>query len=673
MGTRELPEIYQPGIEPQGSSTMDSVDNTEYKIDGRVIKKETIDKLATVVKQGYDTDLNSLDDLHEMWNESLKLATQVLEKKEFPFEKSSNVVYPIITEAAMNFNAMMYPNVMADGNICKCKVAGDDDGFPVMQQDPQTGQTHPAMNPDGSPVMQHVGIKAKLAGSISKAVNYQLNEEIEGWEEELDKMLIMLPIIGCLFKKVYYDECEAKVASDLILPHYFIVNFATKNLKSAPRMTQVVRMYGYEIQEKMNLGIFYKNTYRPGDGEFPDKAAQESNSSLPSDDAMKAHLVLEQHLRYDLDGDGYAEPLIVVYHHDSGKVMRIEENYDINAESTMLAKDGKLLYAKPKQYFVKFGFIPNPKGGFYDIGFGQLLLGLNTGINAIINQCIDAGTLSVAGGGFIGRGIRMKAGVLRFKPSEWKVIETTGASLKDSIFPIPYNEPSPVLFQLLGLLIEAAEKIGSMKDILAGEASNQTATTTLSMIEQGVKSLKAISKRIFRGVKDELKLIFELNEKYYPEINDFKITRDLFNYKLIKIIPNMDVENLTNSLKFARAQVLIDMKNSGNQCIDDYESTKRLVESIQMEDIDKVVKPVQATDQEIALQQTLADNKQKEFLRDLMKEQNKKIDLQIKSTKVNAELPKIQAQTVEAIAIATKNFRDAGEPYTVAEVKKEGS
>ncbi len=137
---------------------------------------------------------------------------------------------------------------MADGNICKCKVVGKDDGQPAMQMNPQTGQVQPVMGQDGQPVMQMAGIKAKLAASVSSAINYQLNEEMDGWEEELDKMLIMLPIMGCLFKKVYYDECEAKVASDLILPHYFVANFATKNIKTAPRLTQVCRMYNYEIK-----------------------------------------------------------------------------------------------------------------------------------------------------------------------------------------------------------------------------------------------------------------------------------------------------------------------------------------------------------------------------------------------------------------------------------------
>ena len=666
--TQNKMDLYIPS---QQVADMGRSEDTEFKMGNREIKKDDLSKLGRAVKDGYNADLESLDDLHSVWDESLKLATQVLEKKTFPFEKASNIIYPIITEAAINFNAIMYPNVMADGNICKAKVIGDDEGQPVIQmvQTPQGMIPQPVIDPQtGQVAMQGVGMKAKLASTVSAAINYQINEDMIGWEEELDKMLIMLPIIGCMFKKVYFDELEGKVCSDLLLPHYFVVNFGAKNLESAPRMTQVLKMYEYEIQDKINSGLFYDLDYRVGESEFPDNKTQKT-TSLPTDDIMKPHMVLEQHIRYDLDGDGYAEPLIVFYHYDSGKVMRVEENYDIKA--ALMNPEGKIIYAKPKTYFVKFGFIPNPRGGFYDIGFGQLLLGLNTGINTIINQCIDAGTLSVAGGGFIGRGVRMKAGTLRFKPAEWKIIETTGASLKENIFPMPYNEPSPVLFQLLGLLIESAEKIGSMRDILGREAaSNQTATTTLSLIEQGVKSLKAISKRIFRGVKNELKLIFELNQKYYPQINPFGLTKEMFDYKLMNISPNMDVENLTNSLKLARAQLFVDLKNSGYQCIDEYETAKEMANSIQVENVDKIVKPVEPTSQEIELQQMLAKNEQEKIQSSLLRENNRSKELEIKAAKVSAEIPKIEAETLAEYASAAKDYRDAGEPYKAKEIAK---
>lgn len=669
-GTNQVQDSMDLFIPSKIGADVVEAEDSVFRLGNREIKKTDLDKLGRVVKDGYSADLESLDDLHSVWDESLKLATQVLEKKTFPFEKASNIIYPIITEAAINFNAIMYPNVMADGNICKAKAIGNDEGQPVMQMvpTPQGMMPMPAIDPQtGQPIMQGVGLKAKLASTVSAAINYQLNEELVGWEEELDKMLIMLPIIGCMFKKVYFDEVEGKICSDLLLPHYFIVNFAAKNLETAPRMTQVLKMYEYEIQDKVNRGLFYNLDYRAGNPEFPDEKIGGKKTNLASDDVMKAHMVLEQHIRYDLDGDGYAEPLIVFYHYDSNKVMRVEENYDIN--SALIGEGGKIIYAKPKTYFVKFGFIPNPRGGFYDIGFGQLLLGLNTGINTIINQCIDAGTLSVAGGGFIGRGVRMKAGTLRFKPAEWKIIETTGASIKENIFPMPYNEPSPVLFQLLGLLIESAEKIGSMRDILGREAaSNQTATTTLSLIEQGVKSLKAISKRIFRGVKNELRLIFELNQKYYPEINPFGLTKDMFNYRLMNVVPNMDVENLTNSLKLARAQLFVDLKNAGYQCIDEYETAKEMANSIQVENVDKIIKPVEPTSQEIELQQMLARNEQEKIQKELLKENNRSKELEIKAAKVNAEIPKLQAETYGALAEAAKDYRDAGEPYKAKEI-----
>jgi hypothetical protein len=168
-----------------------------------------------------------------------------------------------------------------------------------------------------------------------------------------------------------------------------------------------------------------------------------------------------------------------------------------------------------EQYFVKYSFIPDPKGGFYDIGFGQLLESLGETIDTTINQMLDAGHLQNAGGGFIGTGIRLKkGGQIKVSPGRFEQIETTG-KLSDQIHMHQFQGPSPVLFQLLGMMVEAAKDITAVKDILTGDTNGkvQTATTTLAMIEQGLKVFTAIYKRIYRALKDEFKLLFELNAR----------------------------------------------------------------------------------------------------------------------------------------------------------------
>jgi chaperonin GroES len=85
---------------------------------------------------------------------------------------------------------------------------------------------------------------------------------------------------------------------------------------------------------------------------------------------------------------------------------------------------------------------------------------------------LDAGHLQNAGGGFIGTGIRIKKSQIKVAPGRYEQVETSG-SLKDQIYPHQYAGPSAVLFNLLGMMIEAARDITAVKDILTGDAATR--------------------------------------------------------------------------------------------------------------------------------------------------------------------------------------------------------
>jgi hypothetical protein len=227
--------------------------------------------------------------------------------------------------------------------------------------------------------------------------------------------------------------------------------------------------------------------------------------------------------------------------------------------------NGKKIIRIPKdQYFVKYSFIPDPKGGFYDIGFGRLLESLGETIDTTINQMLDAGHLQNAGGGFIGTGIRLKkGGQIKVSPGRYEQVETSG-KLGDQIHMHQHQGPSPVLFQLLGMMVEASKDITAVKDILTGDTGGkvQTATTTLAMIEQGLKVFTAIYKRIYRALKDEFRLLFELNarhidEKAYYTFNDEQEVVEKSDYDLssMDICPVADPKMVTDMQRAGHAQL----------------------------------------------------------------------------------------------------------------------
>src|SRR3990167_10899566 len=330
-------------------------------------------------------------------------------------------------------------------------------------------------------------------------MSWQLLYEMEEWEEDTDVLLHHLPIVGCVFRKVYRDEEENRNRAEMVPAIHLVVNQKTKGLKKCPRISHEIFYYPDEIQEKQ-----LNETWRDVELGLPAEAA---------DDKDAPHWFIEQHRLIDLDDDGYREPYIVTVHRDTCKVVRIVANYEFEE----IKHNGKRITKIPKdQYFVKYSFLPDPKGGFYDVGFGKLLESLSETIDTMINQMIDAGHLQIAGGGFIGSGVRLKKGEIRLSPGKYVNVEAPGSVLKDAIVNMEHPGPSAVHMSLLELMLSAATDITAVKDILTGDTGDkgvQTATTTPAMIEQGLKVFTAIYKRVDRALKQEVKLLFYLKAK----------------------------------------------------------------------------------------------------------------------------------------------------------------
>jgi chaperonin GroES len=377
---------------------------------------------------------------------------------------------------------------------------------------------------------------------------------MEEWEEDTDVLLHHLPIVGCAFRKVYRSEELGRNVSEMIPAVHLVVNAKIKSLETAPRITHELFLYPHEIEERMLTGTFIECDLpmAPVDGE-----------TANDDDAP--HMFLEQHRYLDLDEDGYREPYIVTVHKDSCKVVRIVANYRMDD----IHHDEKKVVRIPKDaFFVKYSFIPDPKGGFYDIGFGKLLESLSETIDTTINQMLDAGHLQNAGGGFIGSGVRLKKGEIRLSPGKYMTVEASGVDLKNGIYSFEHPGPSAVLFNLLGLMVDAARDITAVKDILTGDSGDkvQTATTTLALIEQGLKVFTAIYKRIYRALRDEFSLLFKLNaqfvgqEEYFNFLDEeLAVSKEDYDIKALDIVPVADPKMVTDMQRLSRAQVVLQM------------------------------------------------------------------------------------------------------------------
>ena len=461
--------------------------------------KADLEAIGHQVVKDFDADLMSRSAWEKRTEASLKLALQVAETKNFPWANASNVKFPLITIAALQYHARSYP-VLIDSDLpVKCRVVGDD----------------------------KEGLRALRSSRVEQHMSYQLLEEDEDWESEMDKVLITQPIIGCAFKKTYYDPIRKHNISENVLAKDLVVNYWTKSLETANRVTHVLQMSRNEIYERVARGLWNEiseSTRQGSSGwamgnnlQTAQDKAQGITPPEPNDSSTPIE-ILEQHCHIDFDDDGYAEPYIVYVRRDNKQVARIVARY--TESDVEYARDDKVILSiKAEQYFTKYPFVPSPDGGFYDLGFGVLLGPLNESINTIVNQLVDAGTLANTAGGFLSRGIKLRGGEHSFRPMEWKHVDTTGDDLRKGIVPLPVREPSQVLFTLLNLLINYGERIGGSVDILSGQnpGQNTPAETTRTMAEQGMKIFNGIFKRTHRSLKQEFRKLYRLNQIFVTE------------------------------------------------------------------------------------------------------------------------------------------------------------
>lgn len=531
------------------------------------LTQEELSALGREVVRTYEMDRTSRQDWEKRTEEALKLALQVVENKSFPWTNASNIKFPLITIAALQYHARAYPALIPGTDLVKCRVIGTDE-FGKETARAQRVQTH---------------------------MSYQVLEEDENWEDQMDKVLITQPIIGCAFKKTYYDQHHKHNVSENILAKDLVVDYWTKSLETASRISHVLYLTQNDIYERVARGLF-----RDVDLREPTVVQQttlqlaqnkEQGVNPPQNDDARPFEIIEQHCLLDLDGDGYEEPYIVIVHKESKIVLRLVARFfPSNIE---VGKDKKIISIKSENYFTKYPFIPSPDGGFYDLGFGALLGPLNESINTLINQLVDAGTMSNTAGGFLSRGIKMRGGALSFAPNEWKPVDSTGDDLRKGIVPLPVREPSQVLFTLLSLLINYGERIGGAVDIMVGEnpGQNTPAETSRTMAEQGMKIFSGIFKRTYRSLKQEFRKQYRLNQLYFDtpvSFGDVTITPEDYSGNSKNILPAADPHMISDSQRVNQAGMLSQLA-ANSPGYDMYQVQKRVLEAWRVTDIEQVL------------------------------------------------------------------------------------
>lgn len=536
-----------------------------------ILADDVLSKIAMQCVENYERDCGEREDWNQDWDQIMAMARGEREAKTFPWTNAANVKYPLILTAALQFGARAYPAIVKGQEVVRVRTVGDD----------PTGE------------------KRARGDRVAHHMNWQLLEDMPEWDGETDKLVHMLPFHGCIFRQVIWDATYSRPSTSLVSARHLVMTQNAKDLETVPLITKEFELFPHEIIERMRDGR-YVETELHFDGDH--KQAEQD--------------MLECHCRYDLDDDGYEEPYIAIIHRPTQKLLSLKAGFwpqgVIREEPEMSApvmdpftgaevipaqviRPGRVIRVMRDVEFIKYDFIPNFEGKFLGIGFGFLLREHNQIINTIINQLLDAATDQNSGGGFIGKGINIKGGRLEWEPGEWKFVNVAGGTLRENLVPRPTSQPSAVLFQLLGLMIDAGKELASIRDALTGEvAANQPATTTMAIIEQGLQVFSSIYKRIYRSLGQELNRVYKLNGAYLPEQGYANVmdsekaaVRQDYAPGDHDIRPVSDPSKTTSAQRLGKAQFLAGFM--GNPLMDQRELLRRQLEAAEIEDQDKLI------------------------------------------------------------------------------------
>lgn len=463
-----------PEEEPEEENTLSQMPHDANLAEGMPITD--LIKIATDVIAMFDADVQARSDWERAYTKGLDLLGMKIEARSKPWPGASGVFHPVLAEAVVRFQAQT-----------------------MLECWPAAGPSMPSIKG------RNVPEKMKRAKRVSDEVNLFCTDLMPEYRSETEQMLFRLPLAGSAFKKVYKDPIANRPVSMFIPAEDFVAPYGCSNLTQCERYTHLLRRSTNELKRDMLTG-FYKHyevhTPTPRFSQIEEKTSK-ITGHRPTIEYDDRHQVLEMHVNIIVPGlddeDDYAKPYVVTVLKDDSKVLAIRRNWK---------PDDPAFTRQP--YFVHYPYLPGM--GLYGTGLIHLVGGLASSATSILRQLIDAGTLSNLPSGFKARGLRIKAEDKNpLEPGEFRDIDVPGNAIRDSLYPIPAKEPSAVLYQLLGNVVDEARRIGSVADLkITDMSSDAPVGTTLALLERSLKVMSGVQARIHAALKQELSMIYDI-------------------------------------------------------------------------------------------------------------------------------------------------------------------
>ena len=546
------------------------VDTEEYDHDANlaeVLSDSILGEISSDLRGRYEEDLESSSEWREAYTKGLDLLGIKYQERTEPFQGASGVTHPLLSESVTQFQAQAYKEMLPSGGPVRTHVLGS--------ETPQ---------------------KQEQSNRVKEFMNYQITEVMEEFDPDTDQMLFYLPLSGSTFKKVYFDTTKNRAVSKFVPSEDLIIPYSATDLNTSPRVTHVLRMDENEVRKMQVAGIFKDvdlSAYDTEDNTVKDKIDEIGGiSKTESDDVYN---ILEIHADLDIEGfedlgqdgqpTGIKLPYVITIDNGSGEILSITRNYDQNDPMK-----------RKRQYFVHYKFLPGL--GFYGFGLIHMIGGLGRAATSILRQLIDAGTLANLPSGFKARGIRIRNDDEPLSPGEFRDIDAPGGSIRDSIIPLPFKEPSGTLAQLLGSLIDGGRRFVSIADQQVSNMSQDMPVgTTVALLERGMKVMSAIHKRLHYAQKTEFRLLARIFSENLPPVYPYEVFGAPAEVKAqdfdgrVDILPVSDPNIFSMAQRVTLAQTQLQLAQSNPQLHNLQMAYRRMYQALEVQNIEEILPP----------------------------------------------------------------------------------
>jgi hypothetical protein len=509
----------------------------------------------------FDEDISSRKDWIQTYVDGLELLGMKVEDRTEPWPGACGVYHPLLTEAIVKFQAeTMMETFPAQGPV-RTQIIG--------RETPQ---------------------KRDAAVRVQDDMNYQLTERMVEYRPEHERMLWGLGLAGNAFKKVYYDPSLGRQVSMYVPADDVVVPYGASNLETAERVTHVMRKTPNELRKLQRDG-FYLDVDLPEPDNTLDEVEKQIAERLgfraTTDDRyklleMQVDLIIEDDKFRDEDDDGIALPYIVTIEKGSQEILAIRRNWQ---------PDDKL--KQKRNHFVHYSYVPG--FGFYAFGLIHLIGAFAKSGTSLIRQLVDAGTLSNLPGGFKTKGLRVKGDDTPISPAEWRDVDVASGTMRDNIMPLPYKEPSQVLYSLLGTIVEEGRRMAGMADLQISDMSaNAPVGTTLAILERSLKSMSAVQARVHYAMRQEFKLLKHIIADYTPDEYSYEPEEGSrlakkSDYDDVDVLPVSDPNAATMAQKIVQYQAVIQLAQGAPQIYDMPYLHRQMLEVLGIKNAQKLV------------------------------------------------------------------------------------